>query len=124
MARSTLLVGRESELLQLQTVCETALRGQRQIVFVTGEAGIGKTTLVDAFLAPLRDRPDVRITSGQCVEHYGPGEAYLPLLEAITRLCRGPGRERRIEGLRRYAPSWLVQLPALLDAEDFALLQQ
>ena len=61
------------------------------MVFVTGEAGIGKTTLVDAFLAQIRDRADVRITSGQCVEQYGPGEAYMPLLEATTRLCRGAG---------------------------------
>ena len=106
------------------TLFETALRGERQVVFVTGEAGIGKTTLVDAFLAQIRDRADVRITSGQCVEQYGPGEAYMPLLEATTRLCRGPGRERRIEGLKRYAPSWLVQLPGLLDPEDRALLQQ
>jgi predicted ATPase/type II secretory pathway predicted ATPase ExeA len=101
-----------------------ALRGERQIVFVTGEAGIGKTTLVDAFLAPLRDHDDVRITSGQCVEHYGPGEAYLPLLEATTRLCRGPGRERRIAALQRYAPSWLAQLPGLREPQDRDLLQQ
>ncbi|HKA53306.1 MAG TPA: AAA family ATPase, partial [Candidatus Binatia bacterium] len=101
-----------------------ALAGERQIVFVTGEAGIGKTTLVDAFLARLCDRADVRVTSGQCVEQYGPGEAYLPLLEATTRLCRGPGRERRVEALKRYAPSWLAQLPGLFDPGDRALLQQ
>ncbi|MBI3800683.1 MAG: AAA family ATPase, partial [Deltaproteobacteria bacterium] len=124
MARGTPLVGRESELTQLQTWFETALQGERQVVFVTGEAGIGKTTLVDAFLAQIRDRADVRITSGQCVEHYGPGEAYMPLLEATTRLCRGPGREQRIEALKRYAPSWLVQLPGLLDPEDRSHLQQ
>ena len=117
-------MGREAELTQLQNVFETALQGERQVVFVTGEAGIGKTTLVDAFLAQIRDRDDVRITSGQCVEQYGPGEAYMPLLEATTRLCRGPGRERRIEGLKRFAPSWLVQLPGLLDPEDRILLQQ
>ncbi len=100
------------------------MQGERQVVFVTGESGIGKTTLVDAFLAQLRERPDVRLTSGQCVEQYGPGEAYLPLLEATAQLCRGPGRERRIEALKRYAPSWLVQLPGLLDPEDCTLLQQ
>ena len=118
------LVGRESELTQLQHTFETALQGKRQVVFVTGEAGIGKTTLIDAFLAQIRERDDVRITSGQCVEQYGPGEAYLPLLEAIVRLCRGPSREQRIENLKRYAPSLLVQLPGLLDPADHALLQE
>ena len=121
---ASLLVGREAELTQLQNVFETALQGERKVVFVTGEAGIGKTTLVDAFLAQIRDRADVRITSGQCVEQYGPGEAYMPLLEATMRLCRGPVRERSIEGLKRFAPSWLVQLPGLLDPEDRILLQQ
>ena len=119
-----LLVGRDAELTHLYRLLDNALNGERQVVFVTGEAGIGKTTLVDTFLAQLADRADMRMTSGQCVEHYGPGEAYMPLLEATTRLCRGPGREYRIEGLKRYAPSWLVQLPGLLEPEDRALLQQ
>jgi predicted ATPase/type II secretory pathway predicted ATPase ExeA len=117
------MVGREVELARLQNVFEKAWRGERQVVFVTGEAGIGKTTLIDAFLARIRERPDVRIASGQCVEQYGPGEAYLPLLEATTRLCRGPGGERYIEVLHRYAPSWLVQLPSLLTPEDRHFLQ-
>ena len=118
------LVGRDAELTHLYRLLDKALNGERQMVFVTGEAGIGKTALIDAFLAQIRDRADVRITSGQCVEQYGPGEAYMPLLEATTRLCRGPGREHRIEGLKRYAPSWLAQLPGLLDSEDRTLLQQ
>src|SRR5215471_4063734 len=43
-------VGRESELAQLHEWLGRALTGERQIVFVTGEAGIGKTTLVEEFL--------------------------------------------------------------------------
>ncbi|MGE0684703.1 MAG: AAA family ATPase, partial [Candidatus Binatia bacterium] len=124
MEQRTPLVGRESELTQLQHLFEKALKAQRQVVFVTGEAGIGKTTLVDAFLTQIRNHADVRITSGQCVEQYGPGEAYLPLLEATARLCRAPGGERRIAALQRYAPSWLAQLPSLLAPHEFDRLQQ
>ena len=47
------LVGRETELDQLYHRYTQALAGTRQIVLITGEAGIGKTTLVDAFLARL-----------------------------------------------------------------------
>jgi DNA-binding winged helix-turn-helix (wHTH) protein len=47
----TLLVGREAELAQLHGWWEKALNGERQIVFVSGEAGIGKMTLVESFLA-------------------------------------------------------------------------
>ena len=46
-----ILVGREAELLQLHNWLAKALDGERQIVFVTGEPGIGKTSLIDAFLA-------------------------------------------------------------------------
>jgi hypothetical protein len=92
------------------------------VVFVSGEAGIGKSTLVAAFLEQIHQREGVRVTIGHCVEQYGPGEAYLPLLEATTRLCQGPGREQRRAGLRRYAPSWLVQLPGLVDAAELAQL--
>ncbi len=51
----SVLVGRDAELIQLHILLEKALRGERQIVFVTGEPGIGKTTLVEAFLSEIRD---------------------------------------------------------------------
>ena len=72
--------------------------GERQIVFLTGEAGIGKTTLLDAFSRSVGVDRSARISSGQCLEQYGTSEAYLPVLEAIGRLCR----ERRA-GRRRAA---------------------
>ncbi|MBI2684675.1 MAG: ATP-binding protein [Acidobacteria bacterium] len=46
---------------------QAALDGQRQVVFVTGEAGIGKTTLVDAFQDQVARYPDLRIARGQCI---------------------------------------------------------
>src|SRR5262249_31735206 len=44
------MVGRAAALAQLHDALADAVRGERQIVFVTGEPGIGKTTLVDGFL--------------------------------------------------------------------------
>jgi DNA-binding winged helix-turn-helix (wHTH) protein len=46
--RATDLVGREVELRQLHGWLQKALNGERQIVFVTGEAGVGKTALVES----------------------------------------------------------------------------
>ena len=46
---------------------------------------------------------------GQCIEQYGAGEAYLPLLEALDRLCRAPGGARARRALVTYAPSWVVR---------------
>src|SRR2546425_2574186 len=47
------IVGREAEITQLHRWLEKALAGERQLVFVTGEPGIGKTALVEAFLQSL-----------------------------------------------------------------------
>lgn len=48
-----LLVGRAAELAQLHNLLERAMDGERQVVFVTGEPGIGKTALVETFIQRL-----------------------------------------------------------------------
>lgn len=106
-------VGRDGVLGQLEGRLELALAGQRQLVFVSGEAGIGKTTVIDAFLARAASNPDLLIARGACLEHYGTAEAYLPFLEAFGRLLREPGADRVIRVLETHAPTWLVQLPWL-----------
>jgi predicted ATPase len=82
------------------------------------EPGIGKTALVEAFVAQVRAAEDVWVGHGQCMDHYGVGEAYLPVLEALGRLCRGPAGASLVALLRQYAPSWLVHLPTLLTPAD------
>src|SRR5262245_49287233 len=47
------LVAREAELATLHQWFAKALRGERHLGFITGEAGIGKTTLVDTFVTQL-----------------------------------------------------------------------
>jgi DNA-binding winged helix-turn-helix (wHTH) protein/tetratricopeptide (TPR) repeat protein len=108
------IVGRHVELARLHDCLERAQLGQRQIVFVTGEPGIGKTSLVRAFLQRLEGRGGLRVASGQCVEPYGAGEPYLPILESMSRLCRAPDGGRVVDVLTRHAPSWLAQMPGLL----------
>ena len=107
------LVGRDTELAQLQAFLDRSMNGQRQLVFVTGEPGIGKTALVEEFLLQIGGDLTLRIGRGQCVELYGAGEAYLPLLEALGRLGRAPGGEQVVQILKQHAPTWLMQLPAL-----------
>src|SRR2546422_7965402 len=55
------LVGRETELAQLHKWLEQALDGERQIIFVSGEPGIGKTAVVEAFLAQVATEGQVWI---------------------------------------------------------------
>lgn len=117
------LVGRKAALDKMEGWLDKALRGERQIVFVTGEAGLGKTMLVETFLEGAAG-PDIRVGRGQCLEHYGAGEAYLPVLEAITHMAQGPGGEGLIDHLRRRAPTWLAQTPSLMTTEDRELFER
>ena len=137
---SSVMVGRETELAQLQEWYERALAGERKVIFVTGEAGIGKTTLVEAFLAkiwqvppstpllsvptPQSSLPEVWVGWGQCIEQYGAGEPYRPVLEAFGRLCRGAEKEAMRNLLHRHAPTWLVHMPALLNDEEREMLHR
>jgi predicted ATPase/DNA-binding winged helix-turn-helix (wHTH) protein len=110
------VVGRDEALSRMRRWFEKMLGGERQIVFVTGEAGIGKTALVDTFARSIASDRSVRIGRGQCLEQYGTSEAYLPVLEAIGRLCREQGRI--VDVLRAHAPMWLLQMPSLVRVSD------
>jgi DNA-binding winged helix-turn-helix (wHTH) protein/predicted ATPase len=118
------VVGRDAELAQLYQWWARALAGERHIVFVSGEAGIGKTTVVEAFLDHIAAEGSLWIGRGQCVEHYGAGEGYMPVLEALGRLCRESEGARVIAFLHQHAPTWLAQMPALLGAAERERLQR
>jgi DNA-binding winged helix-turn-helix (wHTH) protein/tetratricopeptide (TPR) repeat protein len=117
-AAGGLLVGREAVLGRLHAAWAQARQGVRQVWFVMGEAGIGKTAVVEAFAAQVATEPGVWLAQGQCVEHYGTREAYGPVLEALGQLVRAPGGARLSTLLRQQAPTWLVQLPWLLTEAD------
>jgi DNA-binding winged helix-turn-helix (wHTH) protein/tetratricopeptide (TPR) repeat protein len=110
------MVGRTRELAALRAAFAQASAGARRIVFVTGEAGIGKTTLIEHFIDDAERDRSARIARGQCLEQYGEAEAYLPVLEAIGRLARDDGAPGFGEVLRHHAPTWARQLPAIRSA--------
>jgi DNA-binding winged helix-turn-helix (wHTH) protein len=64
-ASPPLLVGREAECAQMQRWLAKAGQGERQVGFVSGEAGIGKTTLVEVFIARVGGEGTLWIGHGQ-----------------------------------------------------------
>ncbi len=107
------MLGRDAELAKMRSWLDRALTGERQTVFITGEAGIGKTTLVQAFLQQAEQVARIIVIRGQCLEHFGSGEAYLPVLDGFSRLCRSSADEGVVKVLREHAPSWLAHMSSL-----------
>ncbi len=118
------LVQRDPEIGTLVAALAGARGGRREVVFITGEAGIGKTSLVERFLGDVRRNGDALVARGQCIEHHGEAEAYMPVLEALGRLGREPSGDALVRTLDRFAPTWLVQMPGLVSREQLAALQE
>jgi DNA-binding winged helix-turn-helix (wHTH) protein/tetratricopeptide (TPR) repeat protein len=118
------MVGRDTALAELDNSLRGALRGQRQIIFVTGEAGIGKTTLVDAFHQRAVQDHTLRVARGQCVEGFGGKEAYYPMLESLGQLTRNPNGNSVVQTMAKRAPTWLIQFPSLVKPEQREALQR
>jgi predicted ATPase/DNA-binding XRE family transcriptional regulator len=91
-------VAREKELDTLRHALGDTLTGQPQIVFVTGEAGTGKTALMHEFARRAWDLPgEPVIVSGHCNSHTGFGDPYLPFREVLG-LLTGDVEARWIAG--------------------------
>ena len=122
--QSRQIFGRQKELEYLLNRYLRAAKGERQLVFVGGEPGIGKTTLVEEFLQRVERRPRTTGVVGRCAMSFGAGEAYGPVLDAFGRLARQTGGVELRALLSRCAPMWLVQMPALVESDSLERLQQ
>src|SRR5215831_13438675 len=86
VARVAPFVGRHHELDLLRNRLATAARGHGQVVGIVGEAGIGKSRLLDEFRESLRDQ-GVTYREGHC-QSFGSTVPYLPLLDILRQNFR------------------------------------
>ena len=115
-------VGRDAPLQALEGMTQRMLGGQRQVAFITGEAGIGKTTFIEMAVQSL-SRFGVDTLWGHCTERFGTDEAFHPLIDALMTRCRGPGGASTLDAIRARAPTWLLQMPSFRREADRADLQ-
>ena len=121
--RSHQIVGRDAPLEVLDRIMRRMLTGQRQIAFVTGEPGIGKTAFIERAMDRL-SRQGVDLLCGRCTERFGTDEAFLPLIDALVTRCRSVAGEELLKAIRVHAPTWILQMPGIVDATERAAFQR
>jgi predicted ATPase len=107
------IVGRRQECEQLNEMLRHAFQGERQLLFITGETGIGKTALIDLFCQQHCSEDQVHVARGQCVEGFAGKEPYYPVIEALVQLCSHHDGKKYVHAMQHKAPSWYAQLAAL-----------
>ena len=104
-------VGREKQRLELWKAYRDASNGHGLLACLTGEPGIGKTTVAEAFLDELaHGSRGCFVARGRCSERLAGSEAYLPLLEAVESLLHGPAHAAAARAMKTLAPAWFVQV--------------
>jgi DNA-binding winged helix-turn-helix (wHTH) protein/tetratricopeptide (TPR) repeat protein len=131
---STGLAGRDTDQAALAHHWALAVQGRRQVVLLAGESGIGKTSLAEAFAQAVlavpgphtsgRNAADpaagVVLGRGASLQQSAEREAFGSLLALVGDLASGPEQALVVPLLRRYAPTWLLQLPWLSDEAETA----
>ncbi|NUW38283.1 AAA family ATPase [Nonomuraea sp. SMC257] len=90
---SPVFVGRAEELASLFQALDEARRGAATAVLLGGEAGVGKTRLVQRF-AEQAAHDGTLVLYGGCVELSAEGLAYAPFTAALRQLVREHGRAK------------------------------
>src|SRR5262245_34818987 len=99
--RDAPLVGRDAELELLRTQVREAVDGRVcKLATVVGEAGVGKSRLLDALVAGLGD--GFRVLRGRCLP-YGDGITFWPLAEAVRDAAQIAERDTTEEALGKLA---------------------
>ena len=107
-------VGRQREREEMASLFEAVVAGAGTMVAVTGEPGIGKTTLVEDVLSEF-DRGPHRpsIARGRCSERLAGTEAFQPVFETLDHLLHSQTIGAFGDIMRRLAPTWYVRVAPL-----------
>ena len=115
-ARAGHIVGRATQAARLHEILDDVVADGSRFVIVGGDAGSGKTTVVEAFAGDLfdslRDRK-AQLIRGQCVPLGGDGLPYAPIVGALRDLIGQHGRDQVIEWAGAGAPALGALLPDL-----------
>src|SRR6266508_5906334 len=104
----TPLVGREQEIGLLVERWAQVKEGLGQVVLLSGEAGIGKSRLVQVLTEQVATEPQAWLTSCQCSPYYQNSALY-PMIDLLERVALRLEREESPQQKLRKLEGFLVQ---------------
>ena len=104
-------VSRERELQQLADHLSWILKNKKpRIVFIHGDFGVGKTTLVEAFLQSVENNQSILIGRGKC-SYEDQDNGRIPFIQVLNGLMRrqktGPNGKKLLNWVKEVAPGWV-----------------
>ncbi|MBI1790617.1 MAG: AAA family ATPase, partial [Acidobacteria bacterium] len=115
-------VGREAELSRLREAFASVSTGNGAMLTVSGDAGMGKTTVAEDFLVEIETQSAAAwVGRGRCSERLAETDAFAPILETLERLLRGESGDQAAQIMTATAPAWLPQVsPATGESAEAA----
>jgi DNA-binding SARP family transcriptional activator/tetratricopeptide (TPR) repeat protein len=113
-------VGRQHELTRLEDTLTQAMSGDGKVLFITGEAGSGKTALLDAFVrSAMAAHPELLVVNSSGSAYTGLGAPYWPFIEILRQLCgeTDGGNALSHPQIRRLAAARTAILPLMTESE-------
>lgn len=106
------MIGRRSELRELEEHLHLACNGSGRVVFVGGEAGVGKTRLVREFVGAASPTVGVEVLEGRCYEEE-PSIPYGPFVDALRSSLSRHSPQALVRSVGPWAPELSKLLPEL-----------
>lgn len=108
-------VGREEELSRLRAAFTQVSAGAGMMLALSGDAGMGKTTLAEDFLAGIEAHKSAAwVGRGRCSERLAETDAFVPILESLDRLLHGESGDQVAHVMKTTAPTWYLQVAPLM----------
>jgi tetratricopeptide (TPR) repeat protein len=105
MLAEPILVGREKELNQLNRYLDSAISGEGATIFISGEAGSGKTRITREFLVSAKEK-GVQVLSGWCLSNAA--VPFFPFVEAFESFLAESESDEVVNSQRSGLQSWLI----------------
>jgi tetratricopeptide (TPR) repeat protein len=110
-------VGRDAELKRLMEAYALVSSGTGAMLTISGDAGMGKTTLAEDFLAAIEGQSRAFAALGHCSERLAHTDPFAPIFECLETLQQGDSGEQIAHWMQTVAPSWYLQVAPATEAK-------